>query len=497
MNSGKRFADQEAAQMTSVHRSIRFTRRAFVGLAAALLTEGQQDRAWAQGAGSVRELPSLDGELQLGDTDRNAVAADYVGHVRRVPIAVLRPRSSDDVVRMVGYANKHGLKIAMRGRGHSQYGQSQVEGGIVIDSSGLNAVHLHGGDALDAQPGATWGDVAQAALAQGLIPPVMVDAMMLTVGGTLSVGGTGETGYRYGAQVDNVLELDVVTGAGEFMTCSPQRNSELFRMTLAGLGQCGIIVRARLRLVPAAKFVVLRTLTYDDMETFLADQARLTAADTLGPLNGRAIRGEDGRLRFELFAGSFVDAPDEGSSRPAWMTGLRFISERAGTATPHWNHLDRRTAGATAALAAVKRGATNSALVATLPDHSVRDFMTHVLTTPKAFIGIWSFEVSAKIPARYTQPLLKTAAGSLSYELRMQRRTTGPGTPDLKTMLAATQALVPRAQAAGGKIYPPYCPILSRPQWQDHYGAETWLRFAAAKQKFDPNNVLTPGAGIF
>ena len=79
----------------------------------------------------------------------------------------------------------------------------------------------------------------------------------------------------------------------------------------------------------------------------------------------------------------------------------------------------------------------------------------------------------------------------------MQRQTTGPGTPDLKTLLAATKALVPRVQAAGGKIYPPYCPILSNQQWQEHYGPETWQRFAAAKQRFDPNSVLTPGARIF
>ena len=64
-------------------------------------------------------------------------------------------------------------------------------------------------------------------------------------------------------------------------------------------------------------------------------------------------------------------------------------------------------------------------------------------------------------------------------------------------MLAANHALLPRLQAAGGKIYPPYCPILSKEQWQTHYGPETWARFAAAKRSFDPNNVLTPGAGIF
>ena len=168
----------------------------------------------------------------------------------------------------------------MRGQGHSHSGQALVEGGIVIDSSALNAVRVVSNEALDAEPGALWGEVAKASLDQGLTPPVMVDAMMLTVGGTLSVGGTGETSYRFGAQVDHVLELDVVTGAGELVTCSPERNDELFRMVLAGLGQCGIVVRARLRLIQAPKYVVVRTLTYDDLDTFLADQARLITVDS-------------------------------------------------------------------------------------------------------------------------------------------------------------------------------------------------------------------------
>ena len=64
-------------------------------------------------------------------------------------------------------------------------------------------------------------------------------------------------------------------------------------------------------------------------------------------------------------------------------------------------------------------------------------------------------------------------------------------------MLAANQALLPLLLAAGGKVYPPFAPILSHEQWQEHYGMEVWPRFAAAKKRFDPNTVLTPGAGIF
>jgi cytokinin dehydrogenase len=174
------------------------TRRSFVKLATAgvmLAAGGAPNRTWAQ---SLRELPPLDGQLIFDDAVRQAAGGDYGGHVRRSPMAVLKAGSAADVARMVAYANKHGLKIAMRGQGHSQYGQSQVEGGIVIDSSSLNAVRRHGNDAVDAEPGALWGDVAKMTLDKNLTPPVMPDAMMLTVGGTLSAGGIGETTYRYG-----------------------------------------------------------------------------------------------------------------------------------------------------------------------------------------------------------------------------------------------------------------------------------------------------------
>jgi FAD/FMN-containing dehydrogenase len=477
--------------------SIQTSRRSFVKLAAAVLLTagGRPCEALTQApparTSPLADLPTLDGQLLFDDAARQACAVDNGGHVHHSPIAVLKPHSVDDVVRLVAYANKRGLKIAMRGQGHSQYGQSQAAGGVVIDSSTLNSVRWHGSDTVDAQPGALWGEVAKVTLEKLLTPPVMPDAMMLTVGGTLSVGGIGETTYRYGAQVDNVLELDVITGAGELVTCSPDGNGELFNMTLAGVGQCGIIVRARLRLVAAPRFIAIHPLLYDDMESFLSDQAHLATVDALGPLNGRVTRESSGRWQFTLLAGRQVATTKEGSDRPTWMSGLRFKSASATETATYWDYLNRRTAGIVAARA--KKFASAS-LVTTLPDSSVRPFLTHVFSTPEAFVGIWFFEVSPKVPARHRQPLQKTPSGPLAFELRMQRRAEGS---DLEAMLAANVALLPRVQTAGGKIYPPYCPILSREQWQEHYGAETWRRFAAAKKRFDPNNVLTPGAGIF
>ena len=238
----------------------------------------------------------LEGDYLVDDASRITVATDYGGAVRRIPRAMARARTAEDIRRVVDYANGSHIKVAMRGQGHSLSGQTLIDDGIVVDSTALNAIECTSDDTLDAQAGALWGDVAKAGLAWARLPPVMPDAMMLSVGGTLSVGGSGESGFRFGAQVDHVRALDVITGSGVQVSCSATHEPELFHMMLAGMGQCGIIVRARLALAPAAKFVVTHALTYADLDAFLADQGRLRRRCSAGPVERTANQDAAGHV---------------------------------------------------------------------------------------------------------------------------------------------------------------------------------------------------------
>jgi cytokinin dehydrogenase len=351
-------------------------------------------------------------------------------------------------------------------------GQAQVLDGIVIDSSTMNGVRWQGEDQVDAQPGAQWDSVARTALQRSRTPPVMPDALMLTVGGTLSAGGTGETSCRFGAQVDHVVELDVVTGRGELLTCSPTSNDELFHMILAGLGQCGIIVRARLKLVDAPKYVLRRTSPYSDSDALVGEAARVANAGTVPVIAGEITKDSDGRWRMALVTGTFSDEP-----------GMAYS-----------DYLDRRTASVAATKA---RGTPNPSLAVVLPERSVRSFLTSVLSDPEAAAGIWRIEVLPMMTANFKQPLHVLPEGALVFTVRLQRRATAKNAPDHRAMVRVNQTLARRCIAAGGKIYPPHAPVLSREEWQRHYGRQTWQRFAAAKKRFDPSNVLTPGAGVF
>ncbi|PNX89477.1 cytokinin dehydrogenase 3-like protein, partial [Trifolium pratense] len=56
-----------------------------------------------------------------------------------------------------------------------------------------------------------WIDVLHATLEKGLTPLSWTDYLYLSVGGTLSNAGISGQTSRFGPQISNVLELDVVT----------------------------------------------------------------------------------------------------------------------------------------------------------------------------------------------------------------------------------------------------------------------------------------------
>lgn len=61
------------------------------------------------------------------DTARQAAADDFGHIVHRLPTAVLKPGSIQDIVKLVQFANRHGVKVSIRGHGYAMFGQTQVE----------------------------------------------------------------------------------------------------------------------------------------------------------------------------------------------------------------------------------------------------------------------------------------------------------------------------------------------------------------------------------
>ncbi|XP_047333652.1 cytokinin dehydrogenase 3-like [Impatiens glandulifera] len=219
------------------------------------------------------------------------------------PDAVLYPTSVNDIVNLVklSYNSKRPFGVAARGRGHSVRGQAMVKKGVVVEMTSLNTVTRGSririvndprlGLYTDVGGEQMWIDVLYATLQRGLSPVVWTDYLYLTVGGTLSNAGLGGQAFRHGPQISNVFELDVITGKGRLVTCSNTYRSELFYAVLGGLGQFGIITRARIRLVKAPTKVKWVKLMYSDFSAYIRDQENLITSndDGLNYVEGSVI----------------------------------------------------------------------------------------------------------------------------------------------------------------------------------------------------------------
>ncbi|MBN2053422.1 FAD-binding oxidoreductase [bacterium] len=139
-----------------------------------------------------------------------------------------------------------------------------------VDLRGLDRIVMIDPDAriCVAESGATFAAVVAATLARGLMPYTVPELKTITIGGAVSGCSLESMSYKHGGFHDNCLEYEVVTGTGEVVTCSPERDPELFNMLHGSYGTLGIITRITFRLLPAKPFVEMTYLRYHRFDSF-------------------------------------------------------------------------------------------------------------------------------------------------------------------------------------------------------------------------------------
>ena len=447
-------------------------------------------RSWtfpALGQSLRNDLNDLRGELQFDDAVLQAAADDFGHVVHKKPVAMLRPGDAQDIAKLVQYANRHDLRVAMRGQAHSFFGQTQVEGGVVIDSSSLNTFRIvksGAGGTAEIDPGSKWHPVLMTANAQKLTVPVIADTF-LSVGGTISTGGFGVTTYNLGLQVDHVQELEVVTGEGQIVTCSDERNGDLFNAMLGGLGQCGIITKVVMRLMVAPTNVLFIKMDYDDFQTASADLALLAKDGRFHHLDGRGASRPGGGVGYYVEGGAFYDAnnPDEAKL----TAGLKFVNKTATVMT--YEQYFRREEVCTPCTTPLQK----PFVYLCIPSSRYVQYTAGILGTPteSAFLVP---RMSAWRRNAIKRPLTRMPDEEIVYRFQLSRVL--PAGTDTQSMIALNRTLYERARDMGGFRMTSSAVPMTQTDWIQHYGP-VWPIVQAAKKKYDPQNVLTPGHGMF
>lgn len=448
-------------------------------------------------------LERIDGVVYTPDQFRDEHLTNFGRIHHWTPRFVVEPRRAEDVAAVVSFARENGLHVSTRGSAHSQSELAISNGGILLSMRSMSRILAvdHEAETVDVEAGVVWRDLVHHLKRWDLLPRVLTNNLGVTVGGTLSIAGIGVASFQYGSQGDNVVELDVVTGTGETITCSPESHQDLFWSVVAGLGQVGIVTRARLKLRRCKPMTRTYYLLYDDLRRFMQD-AR-TAMDNgkwdhleswaspcpqgTKPVDGRRQVFAKWFYPFHLTVEFDPGSPpnDEellGDLEPydhlytddiptidfmERMVPVFELWRRAGT----WEHL-------------------HPWMEVVLPWETAADYIEQVLPDlpPGLLIGghilLWPAKGSVSRSRLFMRP-----AGEYLVGFGILPAVPPKFWPRVRTLLDNASRL---SILMGGKRYLSGYVEFDAEEWREHFGAR-WEPWVEAKRRYDPEGILNPG----
>ncbi|KAJ8542151.1 hypothetical protein K7X08_017017 [Anisodus acutangulus] len=485
--------------------------------------------------GVLKDL-DIEGSIDYGTNATVLAAKDFGGMYAVKPLAVIRPAGADDVARVIRQAlHSPTLTVAARGNGHSINGQAMAHNGLVIDMKSMgdnnridvNVTSMYA----DVGGGALWADVLKrCVLGYGLAPKSWTDYLDLTVGGTLSNAGVSGQAFRYGPQTSTVTELEVVTGNGERTVCSNSQNSELFFSVLGGLGQFGIITRARVLLQPAPDMVRWIRVVYSEFDEFTRDaELLIMSQESFNYVEGFVLANSDDPVNGWPSVPLDSNQTFDPTQLPKHTGPVLYCLE---VALHYSNHDDPSTVNKM-----VEKLLGRLRYIEHLRfeiDLSYMNFLLRVKHVEQAAraSGIWdtphpwlNMFVSKRDIAAFnrimfqkilkngvngpmlTYPLLRSKwdnrssvalpQGEIFYLVALLRFSHAhPKESEIKQMVAQNQEVLQTCINNGFdfKLYLPH--YESTVEWKKHFG-DQWGRFVERKSQFDPKAVLAPGQKIF
>ena len=273
-------------------------------------------------------------------------------------------------------------------------------------------------------------------------------------------------------QTDQVLELDVVTGDGRELTCSASVNPDLFDAVRAGLGKCGIVTRATLRLMSARPCAPVR-LFYPDLAALMADQRRALDERRFDQLQGAVLPDPAGGWRYQLEGAVFHDGTIssghggvlEGLSdtrSAAVITDATYRDEcdsfakfeKLLTSNGQWLHPQPW-------LLTFLRG-SNAQSVA----RAILDELTSADVGPFGRITCYPMSTMA-----VRTPQARLTDEPVVFPFNLIRIPASNDRSSAERMVAQNRALYERIRDAGGTLYPVSAMPMSSDDWRHHFGS--------------------------
>jgi FAD/FMN-containing dehydrogenase len=166
------------------------------------------------------------------------------------PALVAFPTDATDVVDIVAYARRAGLKVAPQGTGHNGIALPSLADTILVSTQRMRGVDVD----VEAQTarvaaGTLWIEVTEATTPHGLFPLSGSSPDVGVVGYTVG-GGLSWLARKHGLAANHVTAIELVTPEGELVRATAEEHADLFWAVRGGGGNFGVVTALEFRLFP-------------------------------------------------------------------------------------------------------------------------------------------------------------------------------------------------------------------------------------------------------
>jgi len=192
---------------------------------------------------------------------RRAFETDALTAYRRLPLAVVLPRSAEEVAAVMRFCRDAGVNVVPRGAGTSLSGGAiPQEDAIVIGLSKMNRIlEINLADRYTrVEAGVTNLAISEAVAADGFFyAPDPSSQLACTIGGNVGMNSGGAHCLKYGVTVNNLLGVRLVTVDGEILELGGAAfdapGLDWLGLVCGAEGQLGVVIEATVRLIRAAE----------------------------------------------------------------------------------------------------------------------------------------------------------------------------------------------------------------------------------------------------
>ncbi|WP_448508944.1 FAD-linked oxidase C-terminal domain-containing protein [Immundisolibacter sp.] len=222
---------------------------------------------------ALRHVLPADG-LLTAEAERRAYECDALANYRALPLAVALPDTVEQVQALLRLCLQHGVPVVPRGAGTGlSAGALPRTDGILLSMTRFGRILEIDPDNRVArvQPGVRNLAVSEAAAVHGLFyAPDPSSQFASSIGGNIAENSGGVHCVKYGLTTHNLLGVTLVTMDGELLTLGSGGldgpGYDLLALVTGSEGMLGVVVEARLKLLPLPEAIVLLQAAFPDLE---------------------------------------------------------------------------------------------------------------------------------------------------------------------------------------------------------------------------------------